>query len=126
MFSYCVCFCDASLYTYIVLDSRSVERKSKRTNPRSRIVPRRLRGGGVMYSRRGGDLAERCPRTRTDKRPSDGQTLAVAIGYFHIIYTYARHHRLSPPTQPPPPFRFTAPIAIYNLTFFFCFIHFNK
>jgi len=40
-----------------------------------------------MYSRRGGDLAERCPRTRTDKRPSDGQTLAVAIGYFHIIYT---------------------------------------
>jgi len=73
---------------YVVLDSRSVERKSKRTNPRSRILPRlRLRGGGVMYSRRGGDLAERCPRTRTDKRPSDGQTLAVAIGYFHIIYT---------------------------------------
>jgi len=78
-------------------DCRSADRKSKRTHesPRSRIVRSAIAAivEGVMSRPR--DLAERCPRTRTDERPSDGQTLAAAIGYFHIIiiYTSSLHVR---------------------------------
>lgn len=43
----------------------------------------------------------------------------------HVIYTYARHRWLSPPTQPPP-FRFTAPISICNLTILFLSILISK
>lgn len=97
---------DASLLS----DCRSVVEKIQN----ARILDRESYGGddGYTSARKRGrdvrpprrDLAERCPRTRTDRRPSDGHTsaaAAAAVGYFHIIYTlhealrgFLRLHRL--------------------------------
>jgi len=95
-------------------------RKSKRTNPRSRIVRRlRTRGGGVMYSHRRVTLPNDAPeRGRTNDLQTDRHWRRQSVIFtWYTHYTYAQYYRLSPPTLQPPP-RF-APIAIYNLTIFF-------